>query len=143
MAKGPQSNPRVVAAALEALMAAYNSFVSAEKAQQLAALQPVQLGLLWAAGWLLPCFTQGSRLPPALQANARSACCSFMSLATRLLTLAPPSDQAGFVALLNQCGRPQVPSECHRHPCYCTATTCHQGCVANDTAQGSRCTRGA
>jgi hypothetical protein len=111
MAYGPQSNVQVVAAVVEAIESVHSGFVRTDKAKKLASLRPIQLRLLWAAGWLLPCFIAPSGLSRTLQAKARSAWTSCMTMATRLLTDAPPTDLPGFLSLMQGCGSPQIQSE--------------------------------
>jgi hypothetical protein len=115
MACGPQSNARVVVAVVNALESVHASFIRTDKAKTLATLRPMQQQLLWAAGWLLPCFMADSGLTPPLQAKAGAAWTTCMSMATRLLTQAPPVNVPEFVSILQPCGSPQIPGKGCQH----------------------------
>jgi hypothetical protein len=130
MAYGPQSDAHVVVAVVEALESVHSSFNRTEKAKKLATLRPIQLRLLFAAGWLLPCFMGPSGLNPFLKGKARWTCNACMSMATRLLIQAPPQDLMGSTALLQGCGRPEIPSK-HQHVSiwHCTAACAQPVCM--------------
>jgi hypothetical protein len=110
MARGSQSNPRSVSAAVEPLHDG-DIATKVDVAVQRAGLLPTVQSLLWAAGWLYPCFMASTSLEPSLQHKAELACTACMYRATQLLFTFPPFDMAALLSLLRPCSYPQVSGE--------------------------------
>jgi hypothetical protein len=72
---------------------------------------PIVQRLVWAAGWLYPCFMATTSLARSLQEKAEATCTTCMDRAAQLLFLSLPVGGAAFLPVLEPCRRPQVPGE--------------------------------